>query len=160
MSGFCNSQVHQCCFHCLLYTLFQFDTEFLLLLLFECGGVSGKPVIKNHAPLWEQPPLLWLNVDSTPSTMRHTSHIACQPHCFLNPNQLVVWDSSQLHVHSCFMLTMPPCSHAGNIFSQSGGRWELRCFPAGLCRECHSREGVWWWASLDQRVSGCFVARV
>ena len=157
MVAFVNPQVRQCWFHCLICTPFNFEIC-SLLLLFECGGVSGRPVIKNHAPLWKQP-LLWLNVDyhSINYEAYYTSHIACQPHSYLNPNQLMCISACLTISYPLCWPPPPPYSHSGNISSQPGGRWELWCFPIGLCRECHSRESVWWWTSLDQRVSGCFV---
>ena len=43
--GFCNSPYISVGF------IVCFILSFNLILLFECGSVSGRPVIKNHAPL-------------------------------------------------------------------------------------------------------------
>ena len=83
--------------------------NFSLLLLFDCGGVSvSRPVIKNHAPLWKQP-LLWLNVDyhSINYEAYYTSHIACQPHSYLNPNQTIVLTTLVCSMYTFLSVTLP-----------------------------------------------------
>ena len=91
--AFVNPQVRQCWFHCLICTPFNFEIC-SLLLLFECGGVSGRPVIKNHAPLWKQP-LLWLKCGLP---LHQLWGLLYQSHCM---STTLLPQSESAHVYIC-----------------------------------------------------------